>query len=328
MNTAPDQLADGSAPSRGAVLALNAPGALLRLARPHQWVKGAFVLIGPLYGFVFMREALWATVACVLAAFCAFAFASSACYIINDLKDIDADRAHPRKKRRPLASGEVTPRGAIALACGLGVLAAAAVGSIGLTGLPGANNAALWVGATVLLYSANVIAYSVYLKHKIIADVISLALGFVLRVLGGCASVWVQPSSWLLNVTLFAAMFLALGKRLGERRTMGEAVAQVRGVQALYTDTLLQMLVVVTGVATLMTYAGYVQAMGEKYHAGFNLLWLTILPATYGLLRCLVMLEKGVYDDPTELARKDRAFQLAGLVFVLITVTLMVAFRR
>src|SRR5690606_16191438 len=119
-------------------------------------------------------------------------------------------------------------------------------------------------------------------------DVISLASGFVLRVLGGCAAAMVVPSSWLLNCIFFLSMFLAFGKRLGERRTLGADAAAARGVQSVYTDDLLRMSVVVTAVATLITYAGYVQAHEEDYRRGFNLLWLTMLPATYGLLRCIV----------------------------------------
>ncbi len=329
MNGAASQpvLGDGAGvlPARGddAPAGRNAPLALLRLARPHQWVKAAFVLIGPLYGHVFMKGELLATLLAVGGAVLAFGFASSACYIVNDLKDVEADRAHPRKRTRPLASGAVTPGAALVLAGVLAGLSALSVVAIGLSGKSNAWEAAGWAGLCVGLYTANVICYSFYLKHKVIADVIALAMGFVLRVLGGCAAVMIEPSSWLLNVTLFIAMFLAFGKRLGERRTMGDAVAQVRGVQAIYTPALLQMMVVVTGVATLMTYAGYVQAMAEKYHQGFNLLWLTMLPATYGLLRCIVLLEKGIFDDPTELARQDRAFQLSGLIFVLMTVMLM-----
>jgi len=299
-------------------------GALIRLARPHQWVKGAFVLIGPLYGRALLEKPLGTVLPAVIGAVLAFGFASSACYIFNDLNDVESDRAHPRKRLRPLATGAVTPRAGLILAAVLSVLAALSVGLVALGGTGETPyRAALFTGLCVGLYAINVVAYSLYLKHKVIADVIGLAMGFVLRVLGGCAAVMVEPSSWLLNVTLFVAMFLAFGKRLGERRMMGDQVAAVRGVQAIYTLAILQMLVVVTGVATLLTYAGYVQAMGERYHYGFNLLWLTMLPATYGLLRCIVMLEKGIFDDPTELARKDRAFQLAGLVFVLLTAVLM-----
>ena len=319
----------------GQVLAGSAAGgagggvawSLLRLARPHQWVKGAFVLIGPIYAG---RVTTTAELVAICGAVLAFGFASSACYVVNDLKDAEADRAHPRKRHRPIAAGLVGPGLAMGFAVGLLVMAGLAIaavwqwgpGGVGSAGVA-AESGVLWLLLTLGLYVLNVLLYSFRLKHVVIMDVMCLALGFVLRVLGGCAAVMVEPSSWLLNVTFFVSMFLAFGKRLGERRLVGEMVAAARGVQASYTDALLQMVVVVTGVATLLTYAGYVQAQADRYTYGFNLLWLTMLPATYGLLRCIVLLEKGRFDDPTEIARKDRPFQLAGGLFVLMTAVLL-----
>lgn len=300
----------------------------IRLARPLQWAKGVFVLIGPAYG---LAARGWMSLSAVelqrfalgsLAAFLAFGFASSACYVINDALDREADRAHPRKRNRPIAAGRITLPVAAAFML---VLLACAAGSILL--VPG-ETARTLLGACVGVYVANVVAYSMWIKHLTVADTISLAAGFVLRVLGGCAAVLVEPSSWLLNVTFFLSMFLALGKRLGERRTMGDGATDARTVQAKYTDDLLRMAVVVTGVATLLSYSDYVLGQANKFTLGFNLLWLTMLPATYGLLRCIVLVERGVYDDPTELAIRDRPFQLAGLAFVAITVALLVGVQQ
>jgi decaprenyl-phosphate phosphoribosyltransferase len=307
---------------------------LVRLARPQQWAKGAFVVVGPVYAIANPGPGpaapfTWSTAAAVAGAVLAFGFASSACYILNDLRDIDEDRAHPRKSRRPLAAGLVTPPTARALA--LGLFAAAAL-SILFAAIPDpgprqAGRAAGWLAVTVLIYVANTLLYSARLKRAAVLDVISLASGFVLRVMGGCAAAAVIPSSWLLDVTFFISMFLAFGKRLGERRTLGEGAGAARAVLSTYTDELLRMTVVVTGVATLVTYAGYVQDKGDRYQLGFNLLWLTMLPATYGLLRCIVLLERGEYDDPTELAARDRPFQLAVALFVAITLAVMLGLR-
>ncbi|MFN9975150.1 MAG: UbiA family prenyltransferase, partial [Phycisphaerae bacterium] len=180
--------------------------------------------------------------------------------------DAPADRRHPRKMHRPVASGRVSPVLAIALA---GTLLALC--GVCLFFMPPKQG--LWTLAGVAVYVANVTAYSALLKHIVIADVVSLSLGFVLRVLVGCAAVGVSPTTWLLNTTFFLAMFLAFGKRLGERRLLGsEAAALARGVQAGYTDELLRLAVVVTAVVSLVTYAGYVQNQQDKYHLGFNLL--------------------------------------------------------
>jgi decaprenyl-phosphate phosphoribosyltransferase len=304
---------------------------LLRLARPAQWAKSAFVIVGPVYavatagpGDPGSRLGIGAA-AGVLGAVLAFGFASSACYTFNDIRDAAADRAHPRKQNRPIASGAVPVRTAARWAGALLVLTALAC-LLPLWPGPRAEAreppaAAGWLAAFVALYIANTTLYSIYFKHAVVLDVISLAAGFVLRVLGGCAAAGVTPSPWLLNCTFFIAMFLAFGKRLGERRTMGgSAAAAARQVQTDYTDELLRMAVVVTGVACLVTYAGYVQAQAARTGPGFALLWLTMLPATYGLLRCIVLLERGSYDDPTELAAADRPFQAAVGVFLALTV--------
>lgn len=297
----------------------------LAAARPHQWAKGVFVLIGPAYGIAsrglttIPRDEAQQIGTGALAAFLAFGFASSACYIVNDLLDRASDRQHPRKKNRPIASGRISPVAAKVFAFLLLVLAALSIFLVP-AGL-GRTLLAVCIG----VYVVNVLAYSAFIKHMTVADTISLASGFVLRVLGGCAAAVVEPSAWLLNVTFFLSMFLALGKRLGERRTMGDNAAHARGVQAKYTDDLLRMAVVVTGVATLLSYSDYVRGQSDRFTLGFNLLWLTMLPATYGLLRCILLVERGTYDDPTELAIRDRPFQLAGFGFAVITVAVMLA---
>lgn len=289
---------------------------LIKLARPKQWSKSVFVLIGPLYGYAAGQAIDWRSVGFAIVA---FALASSGCYIINDIRDAEADRAHPRKRHRPIASGSISPNAGMVLSILLFALAgvAATFGVSPAVALP----TCLWLAFYVL----NVTLYSIGLKRVVVLDVISLASGFVLRVLAGCAAAGVEPSTWLLNSTLFVSMFLAFGKRLGERRTMGADVSAVRAVQSAYTDDLLRMVVVVTGVACLVTYAGYVQAQAERYTShifgtwGFNLLWMTVLPATYGLLRCIVQVERGIYDDPTELASRDRPFQAAVALFAALT---------
>lgn len=294
----------------------------LRLARPMQWAKGAFVIVGPVYGLAIKDVS---SALAVLGAFLAFAFASSACYVHNDVQDRQRDRAHPRKRHRPIASGRISVAHAYMFAIALFMLAAGM-----LLLVPERENALgprELLGACVILYVANVLAYSTWLKHKAVADVISLSIGFVLRVLGGCAAVAIMPSTWLLNVTFFVSMFLAFGKRLGERRTMGESASAARGVQLKYTDDLLRMAMVVTGVATLLTYAEYVQSQSDLYTRGFNLLWLTMLPATYCLLRAMVKVEVGEYDDPTDMATRDRPFQLAVACFGAITLLLILWLR-
>lgn len=300
--------------------------AFVRLARPKQWAKSVFVLIGPLYGLMDHAMPLGQALAPALWAALGFALLASACYAVNDVVDAPKDRLHPRKRLRPVACGRIAPTAAYAFS---GAMALAGCVALLLTG------SARWIVLCLgLLYAANVMAYSFSLKRRVIADVMSLSFGFVLRVLAGCAAASVSPSTWLLNCTLFLAMFLAFGKRLGERRTVGAAAASVRGVQAIYTDELLRMMTLVTGVVTLLTYAGYVQSRDESFsvaifgaatgagaHApGLNVLWFTLIPVTYALLRAIVLLERGKYDDPTEMATRDWPLQVAVAAFGAITV--------
>ncbi|GDX98385.1 decaprenyl-phosphate phosphoribosyltransferase [Phycisphaerae bacterium] len=307
---------------------------LVKLARPQQWVKSAFVLFGPLYG---LRDLIaqgrdWREVLVqALVAAGVFALASSACYVFNDLRDVERDRVHPRKRLRPIASGAVSPTAAAAMivlllfaAAGLSLLLHTAMRPITVL--------------MVLIYVVNTTAYSAGLKDRVIADVISLSLGFVLRVLGGCFAVGISPSTWLLNCTLFLAMFLAFGKRLGERRTAeaaGYEASSARVVQGKYTDNLLRMAVVVTAVAALLTYAGYIQSRENIFSfaafgvpAGFNWLWLTTLPALYAMLRSMVLIDRGDYDDPTEMFVKDGPLAIAGVGFFAMSVLVLVMQAR
>jgi len=287
--------------------------AYVRLARLKQWSKGVFVLIGPAYGLADGREI---SIIAVLAAFVCFGCCSSLGYIVNDIADREADKLHPRKRKRPIASGAIGVAQGVRFAWLMGACAALALGVVWLASGP---LAAGLTGLASGAYVANALAYSMLFKKWAIADVLSLSGGFVLRVLGGCAAAGIAPSTWLLNCTLFLSMYLAFGKRMGERRTLGSDAVGARAVQSAYTDDLLRMLMVMSGIATLLSYAAYVQGREEMFGGGVNLLWFTTIPATFGLLRSMLLLERGVYDDPTELAASDWPSRWAIALFGVIT---------
>ena len=327
MTTSSSQIGDGGGDGDVSRARRGGFGAYVRLMRPTHWSKGVFVLLGPMVHVAERGGDAVGIVGAALLAAVGFGFVSSGCYVVNDLLDAEADRAHPRKRRRPIASGEVGGRQALVFA-GLLMLCAvlAVVGVVVVRGLDGgvgeggARVSGLVSGLMVLgllgLQAGNVSAYSWKLKHVAILDVMSLSMGFVLRVLAGCAAGGIVPTTWLLNCTLFLAMFLAFGKRLGERRTLGEEESAVaRAVQAQYSSELLRMAVVVTAVASLLAYAGYIESKDAALDGWFNLWWLTVIPATYGVFRALLLLERGEFDDPTELATHDRPTQLAVVVF-------------
>jgi len=315
-------------------------GAYVRLMRPSHWSKGVFVLLGPMVHVAEWGGDAVGVIGAALLTAVGFGFASSGCYVINDLLDAEADRSHPRKRLRPIASGEVGRRGAVLFALVLFALAAASAAGIMLVrgfgfslgsdvdaggSRVGGGVSALMVLGLLALQVGNVSAYSFRLKHVAILDVMSLSMGFVLRVIAGCAAGGIVPTTWLLNCTLFLAMFLAFGKRLGERRTLGEAESAVaRSVQSQYSNELLRMAVVVTAVASLLAYAGYIESKDAALAGWFNLWWLTVIPATYGVFRALLLLEAGEFDDPTELATHDRPTQFAVLLFGLLVGVAMV----
>jgi 4-hydroxybenzoate polyprenyltransferase len=333
--------AANTGPSQASRPAPTGAAAWFALVRPRQWTKNVFVLVGPAYGFAVDRAVVhWPHVALATLAFC---LVSSACYIINDARDVEADGFHPRKRRRPLASGAISV-GAASVLCALLFVAGGAIAAWLWQRGTGMGFAAL-----LAAYAANVVLYSLGMKRVVVLDVISLAMGFVFRVLAGCVAAGVTPSAWLLNCTFFVSMFLAFGKRLGERRVLegGTAAEHAREVHSVYTDASLRMFVVVTGVACLLSYAGYIQAqsarlIGTLGHAATSTpgmpedasrllaalpLWLTLLPATYGLLRIIVLMDIGKFDDPTELVWRDRAAQAAIFVFAALTAWAMLGAR-
>jgi 4-hydroxybenzoate polyprenyltransferase len=172
----------------------------IRICRPHQWTKNVFVLAPLLFS-----ESIGKPEALLHAglAFLCFCFWSSSVYCLNDLLDAEADRVHPRKCKRPIPSGRVAPWMAIALGLGLAVSASA----IAILTLPPLF---LVFG---LVYLANSVLYCLLLKHRVIVDVLSIAIGFVLRLLAGCAAITVVPTSWILVCGFSLAMLLGFGKR-------------------------------------------------------------------------------------------------------------------
>lgn len=269
--------------------------ALARSMRPMQWVKNFFVL-APL---VFARELadpeplVRALIA--LAAFCA---ASSAVYLLNDLRDREEDRRHPLKRHRPIASGALpAPVAAVAAA----LLAAAALGAGALLGAG--------VLTVLAVYTALNVLYSAGLKHVVILDVMIVALGFVLRVLAGGFAVGVEVSSWLLLCTIFLALFLAFSKRRHELVLLAENASGQRRVLSQYSPAFLDQMINVVTASAVVAYALYAVSpeTTERYHSR----WLvyTVPLVLFGIFRYLYLIYQSPEErNPTEAILADPPF--------------------
>jgi 4-hydroxybenzoate polyprenyltransferase len=264
--------------------------ALLRLMRPHQWIKNGFVFLGLVFGHAWGDPALVADVLLLFAAFC---LASSAVYVMNDIADREADRLHPIKRFRPLAQGDVG-LGAARVLCVVLALAGAAL-SVRVSPW-----ALVIVGAYVVLN----IAYSAGLKHVPILDVFIISGGFMLRILAGTLGIGIPPSKWLLLCGLMLTLFLSFGKRRAELLTVtgsgdSEGASGHRASLDGYSRTLLDVLITVSVACAAMGYALYsVDAETVALH-GTDKLILTLPFVLYGLFRYLqVIYVKGGGGDP------------------------------
>jgi len=246
--------------------------------RPHQWTKNLAVFAALVFAqkLGIRGDELAATLSAV-AAFFLFCAASSATYLLNDVCDVERDRRHPRKCRRPIASGELSVKTALIASA---ILAAVAVGG-GLALRP-------MFGATVAAYLALQLGYSLVLKHAVILDVLCIAASFVLRADAGAVAIDVTFSSWLMICAGLLALFLALAKRRHEIAKVDDAVNHRRSL-AEYTPQMLdQMISAVTG-ATLVAYCIYTVSPATTAKFGTDGLKYTIPFVLYGLFRYLYL---------------------------------------
>lgn len=249
---------------------------LLRLMRPHQWVKNTFVFTGLLFGHVWHDAHL---VMQVVFAFAAFCLVSSAIYIVNDLVDVEQDRQHPAKRLRPLAAGRVS----LAIAGPFALL-------VGATGLGLAYAAGPVVLVILIAYALMNIAYSLWLKHVVILDVFIIAAGFMLRILVGTLGVGIPPSQWLLLCGLMVTLFLGFSKRRAEIIALNEEGGAHRKVLQHYSPLLLDKMIGITAAGLIMSYSLYtMNAETIRIHGTANLIY-TVPFVMYGVFRYIYLL--------------------------------------
>ncbi|HEX6885219.1 MAG TPA: decaprenyl-phosphate phosphoribosyltransferase [Planctomycetota bacterium] len=264
------------------------PGALLRALRPHQWSKNLFVLAALVFaaGEHGLEEALarghgWAS----LVAFAAFCLASSAVYLVNDVLDVERDRAHPEKRKRPIASGQLAIPAALACA---GLCFALGLALAGWHG-GGRANVLLLAG-----YGLLNLAYSTRLKHVVLVDAFCIAAGFLLRLAAGGNAAEAEISRWAFLCTLFLALFLALNKRRAELGLLGEAGASTRASLQHYTLGFLDQMVSVLAACTIVAYTMYTvdPETVRKFGTGAGLFWSVPFVA-FGIGRYMVLVQSG-----------------------------------
>jgi 4-hydroxybenzoate polyprenyltransferase len=276
--------------------------AVLTSLRPRQWVKNLFVFAGLIFSQNLFTPLVWPALAAFLifcalsgvvfaqqmftplvwraaAAFVIFCGLSGAIYLFNDVADVDKDRLHPQKKQRPIAAGALSIRAAVAI--GIALLAA---------GLSAAFFLSPVFGLTALGYGVLLTAYSAWLKHLVILDVLTVATGFVLRAVAGAVAVDVEISGWLLICTILIALFLALGKRRHEYLTLAVNAAAHRPILAEYSEGFLDQMISVVTASTVTAYALYTMSAETvaKFHT--RLLPLTLPFVLYGIFRYLYLL--------------------------------------
>ena len=251
---------------------------LVKLMRPHQWLKNGFVFAGLLFGHAWGDQVKLSQ---ALFAFAAFCMLASAVYIMNDIVDREQDRAHPKKRLRPLAAGTVSLPAAVALM--LVCLAAATV----LVATGGSQTP--WLFAA---YFGINIAYSFGLKHVVILDVFLISAGFMLRILVGTLGIGIAPSHWLLLCGLLLTLFLGFAKRRAELEVLDQGSADHRRVLDDYTIELLDCFISIVAAGTLVSYALYTVSAETIALHGTRQLIFTLPFVLYGMLRYLWRLHR------------------------------------
>ncbi len=267
---------------------------LLISCRPAQWLKNLVVFAGIIFAqklndSVSLRRSL--------VAFGLFCLLSSAVYLLNDLVDIEEDRAHPRKRRRPIAAGRVHRWAAASAAAALALLGVACAWLLSSEFL-----------ACVAAYLIVTVAYDFWLQHAVILDVLAVAFGFVIRAVAGAVAIEVSISPWLLVCTTLLALFLVLAKRRQELTALGDTAAAHRSVLAHYSREFIDQMTTIVAAATITGYSLYtmwpdtVAKFGHRAHY----LPLTVPFVLFGLFRYLYLVHlQGAGDRPERVLLTD-----------------------
>ena len=277
----------------------------IQLARPGHWIKNTVVLLPVIFGQQMHNIDAWFQ---ALAAAVAFCLASSFAYIINDIKDRQSDQAHPLKKNRPLASGQVTTKAAIIEALVFLLLALAL-----------AQGLSFALVVIILAYLFLQVCFTMFLKAKPLADVICIALGFVLRAASGAVAIRVEISPWLFICMFTICLFMGFCKRYSEVVTIGDSTQarSHRPTLIAYTPELLTHLITLSAGIAVIAFLLYGSSERTINQFGTNYFIYTLPIVVYAVFRFAMLSMKGFYTGPTDLILHDRIFQITILIWMI-----------
>jgi 4-hydroxybenzoate polyprenyltransferase len=290
--------------------AIGPMAAMIRLARPHQWIKNTLVGAALVFSQRLFDPLDVLLTAVAFVAFCAL---SSAGYVLNDIVDRDADRLNPEKSDRPLARGDLTVAAASRMGLMLAAIAMVLSAALG------------WKFAGIaLLYAALQFAYSLWAKHHVVIDVIAVALGFVMRAFAGGVAIHVGVSPWLAFITFVLALFLVLARRRHELIVLGDSATAHRGSLAQYSVRLVDQMISIVAGATLVSYMIYTASAEVEAKLGTPYLYLTVPFVAFGILRYLYLIdERNEGGDPAQVLLRDRPLLLAVALWILTDIALL-----
>lgn len=278
------------------------PGALLKAMRPRQWVKNLLVLAAPVFSGQITDVH---TLVHASYAFIAFCMVSSSVYLINDTRDIAEDRAHPRKRFRPIAAGFVPANLAVTAA---GFLMALSVVFAWLV---------TWqLGAVIVTYAASNLAYCLALKDEPVIDIAIIASGFLLRAVAGGAAAGITLSQWFLLIASFGSLFMAAGKRYAEVVMVGEGQAATRRSLQGYSASYLRFVWSVAAALLLMSYALWAFALPDRTAVPYSS--ISMAPFVLAVLRYAVDVDAGRAGEPEEIALGDRVLQALAVLWAVL----------
>lgn len=282
----------------------NLAAGLIKALRPRQWVKNLLVLVAPLAALGGGVEYDYRDIGYqVTIAFVVFCMASSSIYLINDARDVEADRAHPTKQYRPIAAGVVPEWLAYVVAVVLG--AASLIISWLLT-----PNLAL----VMAVYLAIQLAYCFGLKHQAVLDICIVSSGFLIRAIAGGVAAAIPLSQWFLLVMAFGSLFMAAGKRYAELQLAERTGAKIRRALESYTTSYLRFVWTLAATAVVVCYGLW--AFERDAVAGTSWFAVSMIPFTIAILRYAVDVDGGIAGEPEDIALRDRVLQLLAVAWI------------